>query len=95
MLDTAQGTPAAGVEVTLSRRGERVASGTTGADGRIAALGQDLEPGGYEVVFELDPYFGSADHLYGRVRLEVRLDARHHHLPLLISPYGVTAYRGT
>ena len=49
VLDTAAGKPAAGVRVELARRKQVVASGETDADGRIAALASDLEPGRYEL----------------------------------------------
>ena len=101
VLDTSRGGPAAGVAVTLFRRdgGERVmvGSGTTGEDGRIASLAPDgVAPGWYQLVFDLDPYYGSQQHFYGRVTLDLNIaEARHHHLPLLISPFAATAYRGS
>lgn len=89
VLDTATGRPAAGVSVSLLRDDKLVASGVTGADGRIARLGTDLEPGLYRIVFEGPGRF------FERVSLDVRLDDGHYHVPLLVSPYGVTSYRGS
>jgi 5-hydroxyisourate hydrolase len=100
VLDTTRGAPAAGVAVTLFRRSGRerveVGSGTTGEDGRIAALVPDgVEVGWYELVFDLDPYYGSQQHFFSRVTLDIAIaEARHHHVPLLVSPYSATSYRG-
>ena len=89
VLDTAAGKPAAGVRVELARSGEVVASGATDGDGRIADLARDLEPGRYEIVFwPPSPFFT-------RVELEVELGDGHHHIPLLVSPYGCASYRGS
>ncbi|HYI74041.1 MAG TPA: hydroxyisourate hydrolase [Gaiellaceae bacterium] len=89
VLDTAAGRPARGVRVELAREREVVASGDTDADGRIAALATDLEPGRYELVFwPPSPFFT-------KVELEVELDDGHHHIPLLVSPYGCASYRGS
>lgn len=101
VLDTTRGAPAAGVAVTLLRREGRelveVGSGTTGEDGRIAALAPDgVAPGWYQLVFDLDPYYGSQLHFFSRVTLDVAIaEARHHHVPLLVSPYSATSYRGS
>lgn len=89
VLDTAAGKPAAGVRVELSRGGEQVAVAETDENGR-AALADDLEPGVYRIAFwPPSPFFT-------RVELEVNLVAdEHYHVPLLISPYGCTSYRGS
>ena len=89
VLDTASGKPAAGVRVELARLKEALAAGATDADGRIAELARDLEPGRYEIVFwPPSPFFT-------RVELEVELGDGHHHIPLLVSPYGCASYRGS
>jgi 5-hydroxyisourate hydrolase len=89
VLDTAQGSPARGVQVDLFRGARPVAHGTTDEDGRIARLGGALEPGLYRIVFHPpSPYFK-------RVELEVELDDGHHHVPLLVSPYACASYRGS
>jgi 5-hydroxyisourate hydrolase len=89
VLDTATGRPAEGVRVELCCAREVVAAGETGADGRIGELAADLEPGRYEIVFwPPSPYFT-------RVELEVELGSGHHHVPLLVSPYGCATYRGS
>jgi 5-hydroxyisourate hydrolase len=89
VLDTASGEPAAGVRVELAQQREVVASGETDGNGRIAELAGDLEPGRYELMFwPPSPFFT-------RVELEVELEDGHHHIPLLVSPYGCTSYRGS
>lgn len=93
VLDVASGNPAAGVRVTLGKLPAQV----TNAEGRITDLTNGgVAPGTYRLVFEMDGYFGSRPHLYKRVVLEVDLsEARHYHVPLLISPFGLSSYRGT
>jgi 5-hydroxyisourate hydrolase len=89
VLDTGAGKPASGVRVELARERTVVASGETDADGRIADLAHDLEPGRYELSFwPPSPFFT-------KVELEVELGDGHHHIPLLVSPYGCASYRGS
>ena len=89
MLDVAQGRPAAGIGVALYRDDALVARGTTDADGRIRELARDLAPGTYRLVFEVrSPFFR-------RVALDVEVGDAAHHVPLLLSPYGVASYRGS
>ena len=89
VLDTAAGKPAAGVRVELARRREVLVTGETDADGRVAELARDLEPGRYEIVFwPPSPFFS-------RVELQLELGEGHHHVPLLVSPYGCASYRGS
>ena len=101
VLDTARGVPAAGVAVTVNRREGRdlvlAGSGTTGEDGRVAnLLSAELTPGWYQLVFDLAPYYGSQQHFFSRVTLDVAIaEARHHHVPLLISPFSCSSYRGS
>jgi 5-hydroxyisourate hydrolase len=101
VLDTTRGTPAAGVAVTLYRRDGRelveAGSGTTGEDGRVAnLLDAELTTGWYQLVFDLAPYYGSQQHFFSRVTLDVAIsELRHHHIPLLVSPFSCTSYRGS
>jgi 5-hydroxyisourate hydrolase len=89
VLDTAAGKPAAGVRVELTQNRAVVASGETDGDGRVTNFARDLEPGRYELVFwPPSPFFT-------RVELEVELGEGHHHIPLLVSPYGCASYRGS
>ena len=89
VLDTAAGKPAAGVHVELFQGAGPIASGETDQDGRIAQLGADLEPGTYSLIFHPPSPF------FTRVELQVELVEGHHHVPLLISPYGCASYRGS
>ena len=88
VLDTSAGRPAAGVAVELSRGDERVAAVQTDADGR-ARLAEGLEPGTYRLIFHPPSPF------FRRVELELDLADGHHHVPLLIAPYGCATYRGS
>ncbi len=90
VLDTASGRPASGVAVSLEREGAVVARGVTDGDGRIAQLAGSLEPGRYRLVFELDGRF------FRRVALDVEIGSDpKYHVPLLVTPFGVTSYRGS
>ena len=95
VLDTSTGKPASGVRVRLeTQRDSRViASAKTDADGRIAELAQGLEPGVYRIVFETGEY--ATDSFFAQVTLDVQLDGGHTHVPLLLSRFGVTSYRGS
>jgi 5-hydroxyisourate hydrolase len=88
VLDTANGRPAAGVRVELFRGGELVAAAETDADGRIRELA-DVDADTYRLVFHPPSPF------FRRIELEVELGEGNHHIPLLISPYGCTTYRGS
>ena len=93
VLDTVRGKPAAGVAIEL--RGESVsASVVTNEDGR-ASLG-DPPPGEYELVFAIGDYFGDAPFL-DRVPIRFRIAEAgvHYHVPLLVSPWSYSTYRGS
>jgi 5-hydroxyisourate hydrolase len=88
VLDTERGRPGSGVRVELRRGGEVVARAETDGDGR-ARLAEELQPGRYLLAFEPpSPYFR-------RVELELELEDGHHHVPLLVSSYGCSTYRGS
>ena len=90
VLDTATGRGAAGIAVALERDGAEVARGVTDADGRVRELASSLTAGRYRLVFDL------ADRFFRRVALDVELRSDgHYHVPLLVSPFGVTSYRGS
>jgi 5-hydroxyisourate hydrolase len=107
VLDTAAGRPAAGVAVRLElQSGPRgwvtLAERKTDADGRVKDLvaeGGKLDAGTYRLTFGTGPYFKAQ----GRetffpeasVVFEVRDPAQHHHVPLLLSPFGYSTYRGS
>ncbi|PYM92086.1 MAG: hydroxyisourate hydrolase [Candidatus Rokuibacteriota bacterium] len=111
VLDTSRGRPAAGLRIDLSRvepdgRTRLVKSATTNADGRCDAplLGPaEMEAGRYELVFHVGPYFRAIgapttdppflDQI--PVRFAIGERTGHYHVPLLVSPYGYTIYRGS
>jgi len=102
VLDIAAGRPAEGVTVRLEAfdgGGWRpMGSGQTDADGRITDLlgDQPLERGEYRLTFEVAPYLGP-ESFYPEVAVVFRVDdpGEHHHVPLLLGPYGYTTYRGS
>jgi hydroxyisourate hydrolase len=93
VLNTALGMPAAGIPVTLEIRQREwtlLTRTETDSDGR-ARLSEDAQPGRYRVTFTLDP-----DAFYPEISIQFTLrDTRHHHIPLLLSPFGYTTYRGS
>ena len=91
VLDTASGRPAPGVPVSLEKDGSVIARGVTDADGRIAQVGADLAPGRYRLIFEL-----GTKSFFGRVALDVEIGSDpKYHVPLLVTPFAVTSYRGS
>jgi 5-hydroxyisourate hydrolase len=106
VLDTSLGRPAAGLRVVLERGGQSsewqmVGHGETDADGRLRSLtpeGATLVAGVYRLVFDTRRYFDSrgvkAFYPTVIVTFDVREEA-HYHVPLLLSPYGYTTYRGS
>lgn len=101
VLDTARGVPAAGMELALSRGGIVLRRAATNADGRCDApllTGTDLEPGTYEIAFDVAAWRAAADEgFYDRITIRFRVgaDPGHVHIPLLLSPYSYSTYRGS
>src|SRR5438105_2465275 len=105
VLDTARGQPAEGVAVVVERLDGDVwttlGRGTTNAEGRILNLLADATPlsaGVYRLRFGTGDYFraGGREAFYPEVQVMVQLEgAGHYHLPLLLSPFGYTTYRGS
>lgn len=106
VLDTARGRPAAGVPVTLESRSAAgwtlVGRGATDGDGRLRDLAPPdflLVEGEYRLTFDAGAYFsaGATEGFYTEVVVSfvVRDASSHHHVPLLLSPYGYTTYRGS
>jgi 5-hydroxyisourate hydrolase len=100
VLDTARGRPAAGVGIELARLdgGERMVleSVVTNADGRTdAPLLSALQAGTYELVFAVGAYFGEG--LFDELPIRFRIDDAdaHYHVPLLVSPWSYSTYRGS
>ena len=104
VLDTALGRPAAGVAVRLERVADGsevvLGTGTTDDDGRIGSLGPDrVDRGTYRLVFDTAGYFARTGQpcFFPQVSLSfvVADPDQHHHVPLLLSPFGLTTYRGS
>lgn len=103
VLDISRGIPAAGVEIVLYECAGTVrretARARTDAQGRVAGpLGGELAAGEYELEFDAGAYFAAhaTRGFFGRVPVRFRLqDAGHYHVPLLISPWGYSTYRGS
>ena len=94
VLDTVRGRPAAGVAIEL-RRGDDVITATTDGDGRARLL-EETPAGEYELTFAVGDYFGERAFL-DRVPVRFRIadpDA-HYHVPLLVSPWSYSTYRGS
>jgi len=109
VLDTSQGRPAAGLQVELVRvhgdHTHRLALVTTNSDGRCdrpLLEGTHLQAGAYELRFDVGGYFSAQGMASERpflgvvpVRFEVSEPETHYHVPLLVSPYGYSTYRGS
>jgi 5-hydroxyisourate hydrolase len=102
VLDTTHGCPAEGVAVTLSTGGAALYTGTTDADGRCRDL-PTLAPGAYRLEFAVAGYFRArgvalADPPFLDVvpiDFGVAETGAHYHVPLLVSPFGYSTYRGS
>lgn len=104
VLDAARGRPAAGVAVRLERAAgaawEPLATERTDSDGRCGALGPErLEAGTYRLRFDTGAYFEDRgeDGFYPEVVIAFRLQdsGQHYHVPLLLSPFAYSTYRGS
>ena len=91
VLDTERGEPAAGIQVGLYRGPDLVSLQETDENGRIAELAKHLEPGEYRLVFHVGRGF------FQQVELTIAIADvhRHYHVPLLVSSYQCTTYRGS
>lgn len=100
VLDTSLGKPAAGIRVTLLRGDLICGEGTTDLDGRVREMARaPLEVGEYRLRFEVHPYFRQSDReaFYRTITIEfvVRSANEHYHVPVLLSPFGYSTYRGS
>ncbi|WP_194395986.1 hydroxyisourate hydrolase [Microbacterium atlanticum] len=99
VLDTSTGRPARGVGVILATAdGAELAADETDERGRIAELGPHrLDPGSYRLSFATGDYFAGTgrETFYPTVSIDFSVvDDEHYHVPLLISPYSYSTYRG-
>lgn len=106
VLDTAKGRPGSGIHIVLEYKNmdkwDELASGQTNFDGRLPDLLQDglhLVEGIYRLTFDTHGYFESQGEqgFYPNVTIsfEVKDPTQHYHVPLLISPFGYSTYRGS
>lgn len=101
VLDAATGRPAAGMAVRLlDGAGARLAEASTDEDGRVAGLGPArLAPGEYRLELETGAWFSAAgvEAFYPRVCVDFRVTdaAALYHVPLLLSPFAYSTYRGS
>jgi 5-hydroxyisourate hydrolase len=106
VLDTSRGQPASGVPISLEVRSEAgvwmpLGKATTDADGRakISAHGVSVARGVYRLVFDTLAYYRAwnVEGFYPEVEIvfEVRDPSQRYHVPLLLSPFGFSTYRGT
>lgn len=106
ILDVSTGFPARGVQVTLERQiakdWEIIGKDATDADGRLRDLlasGETLQAGNYRLTFDTESYFANqqVQGFYPQVTIvfTVRDASQHYHVPLLLSPFGYSTYRGS
>ena len=103
VLDTAKGKPAAGVPIKLEFLAEgtfsELSAGVTDEDGRLRTLleGKELRKGTYRITFDTSAYYAGAECFYPYVNIVfvVQDESVHYHVPLLLSPFGISTYRGS
>jgi len=105
VLDTGLGQPAAGLRIELYRDGDRLRDVVTNADGRVDGPlleGEDFQVGSYELVFHAGDYLdGTGQALPSPKFLDVIplrfgiAEDTHYHVPLLLSAFGYSTYRGS
>jgi 5-hydroxyisourate hydrolase len=106
VLDTARGVPAAGVLIELRRDTRLLTTARTNADGRTdepLLVGDPMATGRYELVFHVGDYFAAAGQPPGGVpfldevpvRFGISDGGTHYHVPLLVSPWAYSTYRGS
>ena len=99
VLDTAHGRPAAGMKIELWSLGKLLKTVTTNADGRTDApllAGEEMVASNYELVFYVGDYFGERAFLdQVPVRFTISNATAKYHVPLLVSPWAYSTYRGS
>ena len=97
VLDTANGVPASGIAVRLETAGTLIAEGVTDSDGRVHDLGPErLDAGVYRLTFDTGAYLGP-DAFFPEITVSFRIldPGAHHHVPVLLSPFSYSTYRGS
>jgi 5-hydroxyisourate hydrolase len=104
VLDAVTGAPAVGLELSLTHHTDSglqtVATGVTDSDGRNGALGPErLDPGTYRLVFGTGAWFAAqgTPTFYPEVTIDFTVEAgrAHYHVPILLSPFAYSTYRGS
>ncbi|MGI8819759.1 MAG: hydroxyisourate hydrolase [Chthoniobacterales bacterium] len=99
VLDTARGCPAAGMKIELWSGSTLLKAVTTNQDGRTDApllSGDEMRAGTYELLFHVGAYFGEATFLdQVPVRFTISDARAKYHVPLLVTPWGYSTYRGS
>ncbi len=106
VLDTALGLPAAGMPITLERQSggsnyEQIGQGVTNTDGRVTDLlpAGSISEGVYRITFNTAAYYAATGQasFYPAVSIlfHISMSDQHYHVPLLLSPYGYSTYRGS
>ncbi len=106
VLDTSRGKPASGISVTLfedvSGKWNELTQGVTNADGRVSdflAAERILPAGNYRVHFAISDYFSAlneqAFYPYVDIVFTINSKGEHYHIPLLLSAFGYSTYRGS
>jgi 5-hydroxyisourate hydrolase len=96
VLDATSGRPATGVAVRLEGAdGGLLAEAATDADGRVGKLAADLDAGVYRLVFDTGGYFPETFYPQVVVTFRVAGPEQHYHVPLLLSPFAYSTYRGS
>jgi 5-hydroxyisourate hydrolase len=99
VLDAVAGRPAAGVAVALYAGDDLLAEGTTDDDGRVRLTEDATAAGSHRLVFATGPWFAArgTTAFWPEVTLTfaVTEPAAHHHVPLLLSPFAYSTYRGS
>ena len=106
ILDTSRGMPAAGVEIQLTKfdnnKWQCIGNGKTNSDGRVSNLCDKhivLSAGTYKMHFNTKQYFSAVGdavfYPYAEVVFVIGVETAHYHIPLLLSPFGYSTYRGS
>jgi 5-hydroxyisourate hydrolase len=96
VLDATTGRPAAEMPVRLERSdGDLIAEGRTDADGRVAKLATGFDAGDYRLVFDTGSHFPDTFYPQVVVTFTVTGPEQHYHVPLLLSPFAYSTYRGS
>jgi 5-hydroxyisourate hydrolase len=106
ILDTSKGRPGAGVKTILElltpSKWQEIGSGVTNEDGRLPGLvpvDHQLKDGIYRLTFDVNSYFESQSikcfYPYVQITFEILDPSQHFHVPLLLSPFGYSTYRGS